>query len=82
MSAAWGFTKQTTLEVTSFSQMAHYWGALTPIDNLRNSAQWRVDRWVCNFQYRVCLPFTVFWRASFLVLARVIPCFSARQSVL
>ena len=30
----------------------------------------------------VHLPFTVFWRASFLVLARVIPCFSARQNVL
>ena len=27
--AAWGFTKQPTLEVMAFSQMAHYWGALT-----------------------------------------------------
>ena len=38
----------------SYSQMAHYWGALTPVDNLRNAAQWKVDRWVCNCQYQVC----------------------------
>ena len=52
--AAWGFTKQPTFEVMSYSQMAHYWGALTPVDNLRNAAQWKVDRWVCNCQYQVC----------------------------
>ena len=64
---AWGFTKQPTLEVMSYSQMAHYWGALTPGDNLRNAAQWKVDRWVCNCQYQVCT-----YR---------LPCFGARHSL-
>ena len=52
--AAWGITNQLTLEVMSYSQMAHYWGALTPVDNLRNAVQWKVDRWVCNCQSKVC----------------------------
>ena len=54
MPAAWGFTKQPTFEVMSYSQMAHYWGALTLVDNLRNAAQCKVDRWVCSCQYKVC----------------------------
>ena len=65
--AAWGLTKQPTLEVMSFSQMAHYWGAPTPVDNLRNSSQWRVNNWVCNCQYQVCT-----YR---------LPCFGARHSL-
>ena len=67
-----GFTKQPNLKVMAFWQMARYWGALTPVDNLRNSAPWKGNEWVCNCQYQRCnyrLPF--FRRASMLVLAHV-----------
>ena len=88
--AARGFTKQPTLEAMVFSQMAHYWGALTPVDNLRNTAQWNVNIWVCNYQYQVCtyrLPcfgrrHSLFWRTSKCDLTHAKACFSASRSVL
>ena len=51
----------------AFSQITHYWGALTPVDNLRNCAQWKVNKWVCNWQYQQCT-----YR---------LPCFGARRSL-
>ena len=72
---AWGFTKQPTLEVTAFSLMAHQWGAPTPVDNLRNSAQGMGTSGCATVNTR-CAP-TVCG-----VLARVNACFSARQKVI
>ena len=71
--ATWGFTKQPTLEMMAFSPMAHYWGALTPVDNLRNSALWKENKWVCHCQYQVC---------TYRILVCAMPCFGAHQSVL
>ena len=78
--AAWGFTKQPALEVMSFSQR----GPLTLLGSLDPYRQPPQLRPVEGEQVRVQLsipsvhlPFTVFWRSSFLVLVRVILCISA-----
>ena len=46
------------------SQLAHYCGALTLVDNLRNSTQSRRKKWVSNCPYQLC--------------TYCLPCFGAR----